>query len=119
MIVSVTGGMGEATITVRMDQYGVDNPGDFTFIVSIFNTSDISTVPESIRMITINSIDNVQVDIVVNNLREGMFYFTVASTNAFGNQLYNNTSVLSQSVIIQPILVIGEWDIMCRTLLYN
>ena len=101
MIVSVTGGMGEATITVRMDQYGVDNPGDFTFIVSIFNTSDISTVPESIRMITINSIDNVQVDIVVNNLREGMFYFTVASTNVFGSQVDAFVEV-SQSVTVQP-----------------
>ena len=48
MIVNVVGGAGVATITVTVNQFGVNTAADFTLILSIFNNSQ-SVIPESIR----------------------------------------------------------------------
>ena len=97
MIVNVVGGAGVATITVRVDQYGVNTAADFTFIVSIFNNSQ-SVIPESIRMVSIDNITDPQFPIVIDNLRAGMFYFTVSSSNSFG-------SLVVATEVSQPAIV--------------
>ena len=99
MIVNVVGGAGMATITVRVVQYGVNTAADFTLIVSIFNNSQ-SFIPESIRMVSIDSIASPEVMIVIDNLRAGMFYFTVSSSNSFGSLAV--ATELTQPIIVEP-----------------
>ena len=100
MIVNVVGGAGVATITVRVDQFGVNAAADFTLIVSIFNNSQ-SVIPESIRMVSIDSIGSREVALVLDNLRAGMFYFTVSSSNSFGS-LAVATELSQPAMIVEP-----------------
>ena len=101
MIVNVVGGAGVATITVTVDEFGVNTAvfTDFTLIVSIFNNSQ-SVIPESIRMVSIDSIASPEVMIVLDNLRAGMFYFTVSSSNSFGSLTV--ATKLTQPAIVEP-----------------
>ena len=100
MIVNVVGGAGVATINVTVDHFGVNTAADFTLIVSIFNNSQ-SVIPESIRMVSIDSIASPEVTIVIDNLRAGMFYFTVSSSNSFGS-LAVATELSQQPAIVEP-----------------
>ena len=84
MLVNVVGGAGVVAITVRVDEYGVKSAADFTLIVSIFNNSE-SVIPQSMRMVSIDSIESPLVTIVIDNLRAGMYYLTVSSSNIFGS----------------------------------
>ena len=50
VILEVLGGTGSATITLRVERFGVLVASDFTFVVSVFIPSK-TTNPVSVRMI--------------------------------------------------------------------
>ena len=96
VINSVEGGAGSASLTLKVDQFGVNGASDFTFIVSVFESSKI---PKYKRMIIPISIDNPIVTIVVNDLPTGTYSFTVASSNPYGSSMPSNRS---NQVTVQP-----------------
>ena len=61
VILNVSGGSESATITLRVDSFGVLVASDFTFVVSVFSPSD-TTNPVAVRIITPDSIDSPIVD---------------------------------------------------------
>ena len=84
---NVSTGSESATITLRVDSFGVFVASDFTFVVSVFIPSD-TTNPAAVRMITSDSIDSPIVTIVVEGLSEGTYLFTVTSSNIFSPPFY-------------------------------
>ena len=96
MINSISGGPEFATITLRVDSFGVLVSSDFTFMVSVFTPSD-TTNPVAVRMITPDFIDSPIVDIVVESLSEGTS--TVTSQNMFSPPLFPYP--LSSQVLVQ------------------
>ena len=95
---SISGGPGSASITLRVHSFGVLVAGDFTFMVSVFSTSD-TTNPVAVRMITPDSIDSSIVTIVVEGLSEGTYLFTVTSHNIYSPPFYIPS--LSSQVFVQ------------------
>ena len=95
---NISGGSESATITLRVDSFGVFEASHFTFVVSVFAPSD-TTNPVAVRMITPDSIDSPIVDIVVEGLNEGTYLFSVTSHNIFSPRLYSTP--LSSQVFIQ------------------
>ena len=87
VILNVSGGSEFATITLKVDSFGVFVASDFTFVVSVFSPSD-TTNPVGVRMIIPDSIVSPFVTIVVEGLSEGTYLFTVASRNIFSPPLY-------------------------------
>ena len=98
MINSISGGPGSATITLRVDSFGVLVASDFTFMVSVFSPSD-TTNPIALRMITPDSIVSSIVAIVIEGLSEGTYLFTVTSRNIFSPHLFPYP--LSSQVLVQ------------------
>ena len=98
VILIVSGGSGFATITLRVDSFGVLVASDFTFMVSVFTPSD-TTNPVAVRKITPDSIVSPIVTIVVEDLWEGTYLFTVMSQNIFSQPMY--TLPLSSQVFVQ------------------
>ena len=87
VIMNVSSGSESATITLRVDSFGVFVASDFTFVVSVFSPSD-TTNPAAVRMITPDSIDSPIVTIVVEGLSKGTYLFTVTSRNIFSPSFY-------------------------------
>ena len=87
VILNVSGGSESATITLRVDSFGVLVASDFTFVVSVFSPSD-TTNPVAVRIITPDSIDSPIVTIYVEGLSEGTYLFTVTSRNIYSPPLY-------------------------------
>ena len=84
---NVSSGSGSATITLRVDSFGIFVASDFTFVVSVFSPSD-TTNPVTVRMITPDSIDSPIVTIFVEGLSEGTYLFTVTPRNTFSPPFY-------------------------------
>ena len=97
-ILNISGRPESATITLKVDSFGVLEASDFTFVVSVFSPSD-TTNPVSVRMITPDSIVSPIVDIVVEGLSEGTYLFSVTSRNIFSPPMYSTP--LSSQVFIQ------------------
>ena len=98
MINSISGGPESATVTLRVDSFGVLVASDFTFVVSVFSPSD-TTNPVAVMMITPDSIDSPIVTIVVESLSEGTYLFAVTSQNMFNPPLFPYP--LSSQVLVQ------------------
>ena len=92
VIISVSGSKGYATITIRMDSFGVLIPSDFFFIVSVFRPSDTIN-PLAVKVIAPDSILNHILTIVVEDLSEGRYLFSAVSHNIF--------SPLSSQVLVE------------------
>ena len=116
VIINVVGGAGTATLTLRVDQFGVVSPSDFIFIVSVFYQGSTET-PIAMRMISPDSIDSGEVVIEVENLPQGMLVFTVASSNQFGSP--SATTDVSSPADVQPGRL-GEaqcsWIVACMVI---
>ena len=95
---NVSTGSESATITLRVDSFGVFVASDFSFVVSVFTPSD-TTNPVAVRMIIPDSIDSPIVTIVVEGLSEGTYLFTVTSRNIFSPSFYNPS--LSSQVFVE------------------
>ena len=74
------GGAGLVYITLRVDSFGITTASEFTLIVSVFREGD-TVNPIEMRMVSVDSVDNATVTILVDGLSEGTLVFTVASSN--------------------------------------
>ena len=94
VILNVSGGLGSANITLRVDSFGVLVASDFTFVVSVFSQADTTNLVV-MRMITPDSILSPIVAIVAEGLSEGNYSFSIISHNIF-SPLLNSTHTSSQ-----------------------
>ena len=95
----MTGGSGVVTLVIQLSYSGVINSADFNFIISIYNENnqlfDIQTDSQYFTCSMINGVITV-------NLEEGMYSFTVQSSNSYG---MSEVTELRNEVIVRP----GEW----------
>ena len=70
-----------------MDSFGVLVASNITFVVSVFSPSD-TTNPVAVRMITPDTIVSPILAIVVEDLSEGTYLFTVTSRNIYSSPFY-------------------------------
>ena len=85
---NVSSGSESATITLRVDSFGIFVASDFTFVVSVFSPSD-TTNTAAVRMITPDSIIvSPIVTIFVEGLSKGTYLFTVTSRNIYSPSFY-------------------------------
>ena len=95
------GGPGIAIIIVRVDEFGIDNASEFTFIVSVFNQGDTGADPIATRMISPDRMDSPVVAITVHELPQGTLVFTVDSNNLYGSPTVAFTNNISEPVVVQ------------------
>ena len=95
----MTGGSGIVTLVIQLSYSGVINSADLNFIISIYNENnqlfDIQTDSQYFTGSMINGVITV-------NLEEGMYSFTVQSSNSYG---MSEVTELRNEVIVRP----GEW----------
>ena len=98
----MTGGSGIVTILIQVSYSGVINSADFNFIISIYNENnqlfDTQTINPDSQYFTGSMINGV----ITVNLEEGMYSFTVQSSNPYG---MSTVTELTDEVIVHP----GEW----------
>ena len=80
----MTGGSGVVTLLIQVSNSGVINPADLNFIISIYNENDqlfdTQTINPDSQYFTGAMINGV----ITVNLEEGMYSFTVQSSNPYG-----------------------------------
>ena len=80
---NATGGRGVATLLIQVSYSGVINSSDFNFIISIYENNqlfDTQTINPDSQYFTGSMINGV----ITVNLEEGMYSFTVQSSNPYG-----------------------------------
>ena len=104
----MTGGSGVATLLIQVSYSGVINSNDFNFIISIYKNNqlfDTQTINPDSQYFTGSMINGV----ITVNLEEGMYSFTVQSSNPYG---MSEVTVLTDEVIVGP----GMWiHMVCGT----
>ena len=94
---NVTGGNGVATLLIQVSYSGVINSSDFNFIISIYNENDqlfdTQTINPDSQYFTGSMINGV----ITVNLEEGMYSFTVQSSNPYG---MSEVTELTDDVIV-------------------
>ena len=107
---NVTVGSGVVTLLIQVSYSGVINSNDFKFIISIYESDqlfDTQTINPDSQYFTGSMINGV----ITVNLEEGMYSFTVQSSNPYG---MSEVTELTDEVIVGP----GEWiHIVCGTCL--
>ena len=80
----MTGGSGIVTLLIQVSNSGVINSADLNFIISIYNENDqlfdTQTINPDSQYFTGSMINGV----ITVNLEEGMYSFTVQSSNPYG-----------------------------------
>lgn len=99
MIVSASGGEEIIYLTLKVEDYGVLQPAEFSYIVSVFNYTDL-TVAAAIRTITSDSLDTSVMSVSVDDLPRGVFLFTVVSSNSFGTSLDSILTDLTEEELL-------------------
>ena len=84
VIISVSGELGYANITLRVDSFGVLVASDFTFFVLVFNPLDTIN-PVAVRNIPLDSIGSSILEIVVEGFSEGTYFFSMISHNIYSS----------------------------------
>ena len=84
VIISVSGELGYANITLRVDSFGVLAASDFTFFVLVFNPLDTIN-PVAVRNIAPDSIGSPIIEIVLEGFSEGTYIFSVISHNIYSS----------------------------------
>ena len=104
------GGSGIVILLIQVSYSGVINSADFNFIISIYENDqlfDTQTINPDSQYFTGSMINGV----ITVNLEEGMYSFTVQSSNPYG---MSEVTELTDEVIVGP----GEWiHIVCGTCL--
>ena len=105
----MTGGNGVVILQIHVSYSGVINSNDFYFIIFIYNDNDelfdSRTINPHSQYFTGSMIN----DVITVNLEEGMYSFTVQSSNPYG---MSEVTELTDKVIVGP----GEWiHIVCGT----
>ena len=104
----MTGGSGVATLLIQVSNSGVINSADFNFIISIYENDqlfDTQTINPDSQYITGSMINAV----ITVNLEEGMYSFTVQSSNPYG---MSEVTELTNEVVVRP----GKWiHMVCGT----
>ena len=108
---NVTGGSGVVILLIQVSYSGVINSDDFNFIISIYNENDqlfdTQTINPDSQYFTGSMINGV----ITVNLEEGMYSFTVQSSNPYGMSVVTE---LIDEVVVRP----GEWiHMICSTCL--
>ena len=106
---NVTGGSGVVILLIQVSYSGVINSNDFNFIISIYNENDqlfdTQTINPDSQYFTSSMINAV----ITVNLEEGMYSFTVQSSNPYG---MSEVTELTDEVVVGP----GEWiHMVCGT----
>ena len=94
----MTGGSGVVTLLIQVSYSGVINSDDFNFIISIFENDqlfDTRTINPDSQYFTGSMINAV----ITVNLEEGMYSFTVQSSNPYG---MSEVTELTDEVIVSP-----------------
>ena len=108
----MTGGSGVVTLLIQVSYSGVINSADFNFIISIYNENDqlfdTQTINPDSQYFTGSMINGV----ITVNLEEGMYSFTVQSSNPYG---MSEVTELTDEVVVRP----GEWIHMVCGTVYN
>ena len=98
----MTGGSGVLILLIHVSYSGVINSDDFYFIISIYNENDqlfdTQTINPDSQYFTGSMINSV----ITVNLEEGMYSFTVQSSNPYG---MSEVTELTDEVVVRP----GEW----------
>ena len=99
LVNNVTGESGVATLLIQVSYSGVINSDDFNFIISIYNENDqlfdTQTINPDSQYFTGSLINGV----ITVNLEEGMYSFTVQSSNPYG---MSEVTELTDEVIVGP-----------------
>ena len=108
---NVTVGNGVVILLIQVSYSGVINSNDFKFIISIYNENDqlfdTQTINPDSQYFTGSMINGV----ITVNLEEGMYSFTVQSSNPYG---MSEVTELTDEVIVGP----GKWiHMICSTCL--
>ena len=107
---NVIGGSGVVILLIRVSYSGVINSDDFKFRISIYESDqlfDTQTINPDSQYFTGSMINGV----ITVNLEEGMYSFTVQSSNPYG---MSEVTELTDEVIVRP----GEWiRMICGTCL--
>ena len=108
----MTGGTGVVTLLIHVSYSGVINSADFNFIISVYNENDqlfdTQTINPDSQYFTGSMINAV----ITVNLEEGMYSFTVQSSNPYGMSVVTE---LTDEVVVHP----GEWIHMVCGTVYN
>ena len=95
----MTGGNRVVIVQIHVWYSGVINPADFNFIISIYNENDqlfdTQTINPDSQYFTGSMINGV----ITVNLEEGMYSFTVQSSNPYGT---SEETELTDEVIVGP-----------------
>ena len=95
----MTGGSGIVILLIQVLYSGVINSADFNFIISIYNENnqlfDTQTINPDSQYFTGSMINGV----ITVNLEEGMYSFTVQSSNPYG---MSTVTELTDEVIVRP-----------------
>ena len=104
----MTGGSGVVILLIQVSYSGVINSNDFNFIISIYENDqlfDTQTINPDSQYFTGSMINGV----ITVNLEEGMYSFTVQSSNPYG---MSEVTILTDEVIVGP----GMWiHMVCGT----
>ena len=105
----MTGGSGVVILLIQVSYSGVSNSADFNFIIFIYNENDqlfdTQTINPDSQYFTGSMINGV----ITVNLEEGMYRFTVQSSNPYG---MSEVTELTDEVVVGP----GEWiHMVCGT----
>ena len=95
---NVTGGSGVGIILIQVSYSGVINSADFNFIISIYENNqlfDTQTINPDSQYFTGSMINGV----ITVNLEEGMYSFTVQSSNPYG---MSEVTELTNEVVVHP-----------------
>ena len=102
------GGSGIVILLIQVSYSGVINSNDFNFIISIYENDqlfDTQTINPDSQYFTGSMINGV----ITVNLEEGMYSFTVQSSNPYG---MSEVTELTDKVIVGP----GKWiHMVCGT----
>ena len=96
---NVTVGNGVVILLIQVSYSGVINSNDFKFIISIYNENDqlfdTQTINPDSQYFTGSMINGV----ITVNLEEGMYSFTVQSSNPYG---MSEVTELTDKIVVGP-----------------
>ena len=92
----MTGGSGVVILLIQVSYSGVINSNDFNFIISIYENDqlfDTQTINPDSQYFTGSMINGV----ITVNLEEGMYSFTVQSSNSYGMSEVTELAIVYES----------------------
>ena len=95
----MTGGSGVVILLIQVSYSGVINSADFYFIIFIYNENDQLFANRTINADSQYFTGSLMNAVITVNLEEGMYSFTVQSSNPYG---MSEVTELTDEVVVDP-----------------